>query len=377
MKVLFFSCWYPTRYNSSNGIFVKEHATAAVIGGNSVAVLALNVVADKKLFSVEKESYLDENKIPTHIIHLKSRFYKWIYINPVFMYWFVKRYFAKNILPSFKPDILHSNVISPAAIMGYWLSKKYNLPHVISEHWTELDKFMRKNVFASKGKRAYKSASAVVAVSKFLKKKLTKYLGSDETIHVIPNVVSKTIFSYKPKSKNDGLVFSAVASWIYPKVPSFFVNALAVIAAESATPITLHIVGDGLLLADIKQRAASLGFKIIFHEYQPKEKVAALFHQSDFFLHSSYDETFSVIIAEALLTGTPVVASNVGAVPELVNPSNGILTENTHHDWVNSIRKIMQIKFEHQKIREDFQDRFSYESIGEKFSNLYKAIVRN
>ena len=50
-----------------------------------------------------------------------------------------------------------------------------------------------------------------------------------------------------------------------------------------------------------------------------KEKIVEILHDSDFFVHASYIETFSLVIAEALSTGTPVIASNVGAIPEFVN----------------------------------------------------------
>ena len=45
-------------------------------------------------------------------------------------------------------------------------------------------------------------------------------------------------------------------------------------------------------------------------------------------IHCSEYETFSVVCAEALCCGTPVIASRVGGIPEYIHSGNGILIKN-------------------------------------------------
>ena len=80
------------------------------------------------------------------------------------------------------------------------------------------------------------------------------------------------------------------------------------------------------------------------------------------------------MVAEALSTGTPVIASNVGALPELVNETNGILVENTVQEWEKAISSAMKISFNHLAISESGKNKFSKESISKQFAELYKSI---
>jgi len=50
----------------------------------------------------------------------------------------------------------------------------------------------------------------------------------------------------------------------------------------------------------------------------PKDKIAGILQDSDYFVHPSEFETFSVVTAEALMTGTPAIVANNTALPELV-----------------------------------------------------------
>jgi hypothetical protein len=84
MKVLFISCWYPTKKNSLKGIFIKRYAEAIKTSGIHITVLALDIsyatYLYKKTISVEII-----NDIPTHSISIESRFYKLLLINTIML----------------------------------------------------------------------------------------------------------------------------------------------------------------------------------------------------------------------------------------------------------------------------------------------------
>ena len=107
--------------------------------------------------------------------------------------------------------------------------------------------------------------------------------------------------------------------------------------------------------------------------------MAARLRESDVFLHASTIETFSVVIAESLLSGTPVVASKVGAIPELVSNSLGILVENDQQSWTEGIKKMLiavrESKWERDTISQAHRGRFTYESIGNSLIDLYSELI--
>ena len=173
--ILFISSWYPNSVNALKGIYIKKHALAVHSAGIDVQVLAITVNYSSKFFEKKVYSLTDENGIKTYMIEFNSRFYKLLYVDLFLQYSFLKKYYLKNIKPEFKPDIIHSHVLSPAAILGHWLSKKEKLPHIITEHWSKVDKFMSKSIYAGQGKKAYNQAKKVTVVSNFLKGSIEKH----------------------------------------------------------------------------------------------------------------------------------------------------------------------------------------------------------
>jgi glycosyltransferase involved in cell wall biosynthesis len=376
MNILFFTFWYPNPSVPYKSIFVKEHAKAIKLAGVNITVLVFDIEKSNRLFNKRFEKFVDENGIPTHIIHVESLFYKFIYAFPPLAYIITSSYFKKNILVGGSLDFIHSNVIAPCGIVGYWLSKKYSIPHIITEHWSKMDKFMRLNIFSYAAKRAYLKALCITVVSDFLEKMVSKYAPKDKKIVIIPNVVNTNIFCYSPKIETGTLNFTAIATWTPPKLPFLIVEALNEVSLKTKQNIELNIVGEGSQIEKLKDLSSSLNYKINLIGRLSKEEIAKLLNRTDYFVHASEIETFSVVVAEALCTGTPVIASDVGALPELVKPPvNGVLCTNNPQEWVNGITKALSIEFDHKAISSAISDKVALKPVGVKFLSVYNAVI--
>ena len=102
--------------------------------------------------------------------------------------------------------------------------------------------------------------------------------------------------------------------------------ALAALARVGG--VTLAIAGDGPDLPDIRHRVAGLGLdgRVRFLGPLNREGVLTLFRGADASLLTSSWENFPHTVVEALAVGTPVIATTVGGVPELVRDGeNGLL----------------------------------------------------
>ncbi len=373
MNILFLSCWYPSKADPLKGIFVKEHAAAIRASGNNVVVLALNVIPGSSFYSKRSERFTDEQGVETHLVHVESLFYKWVYVNPFLLYSILHSYFKRKIHKNFEPDIIHSNILNPCALLGDRLSFAYKKPHVITEHWSKIDKYMSQNVLSAYGKKAYENAAAITVVSHYLKATVAKYVSDSSKIRVVPNLIDTTLFSFVPKAPPSGkIVFSCLANWTLPKRPELFVGALEEIAKSQSSKIELHIIGEGVLLEEIKKR--KLSYSVIYHGRIFRTNIPGLIRHSDYFLHASDTETFSMVCAEALSTGTPVIASNVGAIPELVDQSNGVLADNTVKSWVEAIRKAMSTAYDNRAISQAMAERFSKGSVEILFKKIYESV---
>ena len=374
MKVLFISSWYPNSVHPLKGLFVKKHAAAIKSAGVDIEVVAITVSPSSKTFEKKIYKHTDENGIVTHQIELNSRFYKWIHLNLYFQYRVISKYIEKSVVEVFKPDIIHSNVLYPAGILGYKIAKHHKLPHIITEHWSRVDKFISGSLFGYLGKKTYNNADCVTVVSDYLKNSLSKHFTNPDKIKVVPNVISTKVFNYHKKNDTGNeLNFTCVAHWNSPKRPDLIFESLNEVAKSNSKSFVLNVVGEGALLNDLKHQ--TWNFKINYCGNLSPDKLATVLHKTDYFLHASEIETFSIVIAEALATGTPVLASNVGATGELINNSCGYLTANTKEEWVKNLNQLLKVNYDHALISRQ-AERFSPEKIGGQFLEIYNALRR-
>ena len=103
---------------------------------------------------------------------------------------------------------------------------------------------------------------------------------------------------------------------------------VALDALGSVDGVVLAIAGDGPDLPDLRRRVAELGLdgRVRFLGPLNRDGVLTLFRAADASLLASSWENFPHTVVEALAVGTPVIATSVGGVPELVRDGeNGLL----------------------------------------------------
>jgi glycosyltransferase involved in cell wall biosynthesis len=143
---------------------------------------------------------------------------------------------------------------------------------------------------------------------------------------VIPNGIPLEKFtSISPSRQRKGTVFGAVGRLAAVKDHGTLLRAFA-LAAESLPDITLELLGDGPLMGALKANAQGLGIrdKVVFHG--ATLDVAAFLAHIDVFAVTSLSEGLPLTLIEAMAAGLPVVATAVGAIPEIVSEAgNGWL----------------------------------------------------
>lgn len=88
-----------------------------------------------------------------------------------------------------------------------------------------------------------------------------------------------------------------------------------------------------------------------------------------------WEEPFGLVVAEALACGTPVIALNRGAMPEILTDSvNGFLCDSVNQ-MVDAVNRLGQIQ--RRDCRQTAERRFSDDVIVNEYEKLYKALQRN
>lgn len=367
--------------NPNLGIFIKEHAKAIKTTSAEIRVLAVVTFRSKSIFKCNFREYIDESGIYTYELLIHSRYRDLLYHFVPFQNRLAYYYYQKHIAPEFSVDIVHSNVIFPAGMIGDYFAQKLKKTHVLTEHWSKIAGLLQKPYLSSLAKKSYRNARSILPVSKFLKGNMLSLLPdlNPDKFNVISNVISSETFDYKEKiSHDDEIHFCAIATWATKKVPDkkpeLFIDAISIINKQSAKKFRLTMVGGGDRVEALKAYCKERNVDADFVGYQTKENIAAILQNSDYFIHASTIETFGVVIVEAFMTGTPVICSIVGGLPELVNDSNGILCENTVEDWVKGLKKIQEKNFDRKTIADQVRDEYSLQKIGEKILSVYKTL---
>lgn len=365
-KVLFITNWYPNSSSLNLGVFIKRHAESI----NLIAELttaAITISSSNKIF--EKQVHQSKNESVGHLIHIeiKSKLWKLITYMPYYQYRLIKKELKK--IDHFEFDLVQSNVLFAAGLIGARFSRKLNISHVHVEHWSGISDFLKKSIYKRQGYNALKKASAIVCVSDFFKNDISQTIPNDN-IHVIPNVISDD-FQVSVKKESNNIRFLAVAHWSFPKKPSLFLNALSALAKTGLT-FELTFIGSGELQEQIIEE--DFPFKILFLGDIKNKDLVSYYQEAEVFLHASSYETFSVVPIESLLTGTPVVASKVGVLPEIINEDNGVLCNDTLEDWISGIQKVVNTKYDVEKVRKSVEGKFSMETVSNKFNELYQSL---
>ena len=123
------------------------------------------------------------------------------------------------------------------------------------------------------------------------------------------------------------LVLGALVSW---KRPELAVEVLSRARAE-IPGLTLRFVGapvseDEPVVPELRARIAAAGVEGVAHLAGPSADPRDELARATCLLHCAEREPFGLVILEALAAGTPVIASSVGALPEIVGGA-GILVE--------------------------------------------------
>jgi glycosyltransferase involved in cell wall biosynthesis len=89
------------------------------------------------------------------------------------------------------------------------------------------------------------------------------------------------------------------------------------IKAIQKLPVYLIIVGDGPERASLSALASELEISETIRFLGTRSDVPDLLNTFDLFVLPSYSESFGIVVAEALLTATPVVATRTGGIPDV------------------------------------------------------------
>lgn len=121
--------------------------------------------------------------------------------------------------------------------------------------------------------------------------------------------------------------------------------------------------------------------RVIFEGYISDEEIIDRYSNCDIFIAPSRFESFGLIFLEAMIFSKPVIGTNIGGIPEVVeNGVSGILIENENsEDLKNALIKLIENKDIRESMgkngRRIYEEKFTAEIMANKFIDYYKNIL--
>jgi len=143
--------------------------------------------------------------------------------------------------------------------------------------------------------------------------------------------------------------------------------------------VRLTVVGDGGLRTDMEQRAADSAIedRVTFTGWLPNDDLPSVFAAHDCFVYPGrWDEPFGRVFLEALATGTPVVASDVGSVAEIVG-DGGVTTDGSVDGFVAALRDLFDGEKPATRSSAAGREVAAYraETVVPQFEELYERVI--
>ena len=144
--------------------------------------------------------------------------------------------------------------------------------------------------------------------------------------------------------------------------------------------VKLHVVGKGPYLNSVKLAAAG-DERIIIHGFVQTDDLIQIFKKCSFaIMPSLWYEVFGYAIIEVMSKGLPVVASNIGGIPEIVkNGYNGFLFEAGNTDALYLIIKdLLSIEGAFDELSKnaiESSKRFTIKAQIERTLNIYSEVL--
>ena len=375
--IVFLARWYPHRYDPMLGLFVQRHAEAAAIY-NDISVVYVHPCTDVPWRVSQKYEIVNETKY-TDAIHRVSEirvYYRKSKSKILSFLRFLKaNRLALKRLP--KPDIIHVHVLTRLGVIALWHKIVHGTPYIITEHWS---RYLPGNDFSGCLRKkltrlVVKHASAVTTVTDILAKAMQSHGLKNDNYVIVPNVVDTDMFKPMPHHNEVPKIVHISCFENKSKNITGLIDALQILE-DNGIAFQCVLIGDGIDFAMIKDYSKKLRHQenIRFTGVLEGQDLIGELASGDFMVLSSDYETQGVVLLEAFACGLPVVATNVGGIPEIVNATNGILVP--PHDAAQLATAIQTMLQNYQTynsatLRDPIIKKFSNEPVGKLLNSLY------
>ncbi|MCC6457426.1 MAG: glycosyltransferase [Caldilineaceae bacterium] len=282
-------------------------------------------------------------------------------------------------------DLVHAHwtLSGSAALLARPLHRK---PVLVTVQGSDIFQVAKSGLGAWFTRRVLNSSDQVTALSHALKDAAIDAGARAEKIAIVPNGVDIHRFM-PPQEEQRGqkaaqppiILFTGFL--IQRKGVRYLLEALALLPAHLPRYRAV-IVGEGPEEEALRAQVAALGLgdRVEFAGFQPQAAVSEWMRQAHVFVLPSLEEGQGVVLLEALASGTPVVASDVDGIRDVVVPEVGYRVPPADPAALAAaLEQMLTIDAAgwqrlSQQARQCAVDLYDWDKIGARFVEIYRGI---
>lgn len=296
-----------------------------------------------------------------------------------------------KIVRKYKIGIIHAHSVIPTGLVGVVVAKFLGCPSVITSHGMDINNFDSKSIYGHLISFSLNQCDRAIAVNGDLAEKM-KFLGiNEDKIVILRNAVDTERF--KPSKNMElrhkyGIGENEILILFVGYLDTFkgifeLVDAFYEINKENKN-VKLMMVGTGPKKEELKKKVSRLKLDdfVIFTGNVPHDKMHKYYPAADIYVLPSYTEGLPISILEAMACALPIVATDVGGIPEVVKDGeNGFIIPFKNKKILMQKLKFLVI---HRSLRKLFGTRsiemavnlFSNNKKVNNLLNLYKTLIK-
>ncbi|MBE0634176.1 N-acetyl-alpha-D-glucosaminyl L-malate synthase BshA, partial [Candidatus Bathyarchaeota archaeon] len=271
---------------------------------------------------------------------------------------------------------------STAAQLSREITKK---PYITTLHGSDVTILGSDPSYEPINTMSIEASDAITTVSKYMAEEAKTSLGIEKEIHVIPNFVDEEIYQPAPchlleTPRPRAITLVHVSNFRPVKRIEDLIYSMCILTKKEPNA-QLILVGDGPDRHNIERLIDKLDLRRNIRVTGYRSDVAAMMNCADALVLCSETENAPLTILEGMSCGLPIIATNVGGIPEQVQDGvNGLLVPLKHPEEIaeaalklNSDEKLLARMGENA--RKTVLEKYTKEIVLKQYLEVYNSVL--